>query len=184
MVDSAQPQVAVIGGGLAGLSAASRLAALGVSCTVFDMGTRNLGGRACSRVMQDQGVSFDHGAQFLRATTDAFEARLQSWVTAGIAAPWQGVFGVLDPETFRVREPTALEAASSFCGFFRGDEAMRTPIVGAPSMGAVAVSLQERLMESSNGASKVLQGHKVSIECSRRNAGKSKILKPLTWSAF
>ena len=53
--------VAVVGGGMAGLAAAQRLArGHGVPVTLFDQGQRS-GGRASSRDFAE--LSFDHGAQ-------------------------------------------------------------------------------------------------------------------------
>ena len=52
-------RVAVIGAGLAGLTAAARIAAGGAAVTVYDK-SRGLGGRLATR-RSPQG-SFDHGA--------------------------------------------------------------------------------------------------------------------------
>ena len=49
--------VAVIGGGISGLSCAVRLAELGYSPTVFDTGRKAVGGRCSSRREQDTGRS-------------------------------------------------------------------------------------------------------------------------------
>jgi phytoene dehydrogenase-like protein len=59
-------RVAVIGGGLAGLTCAFKLARAGCATTVFDAGRRT-GGRASSRSVEyhGQSITFNHGAQCL-----------------------------------------------------------------------------------------------------------------------
>lgn len=77
--------IAIIGAGLAGLSAARGLAARGIAVRLFDKG-RAPGGRLATRRAEHAGrrLQFDHGAQYLRATGPAFAAALAE---AG-AAPW------------------------------------------------------------------------------------------------
>ena len=58
-------KVGVIGGGLSGLSCASRLQELGVAVTLYDTGKRGPGGRASSRLWRNAPV--DHAAQFAEA---------------------------------------------------------------------------------------------------------------------
>lgn len=76
---------AVIGAGLAGLSAARALAAAGRETRLFDKG-RAPGGRLATRRITRDGVEhrFDHGAQYLRAEGARFAALLEE---AG-ARPW------------------------------------------------------------------------------------------------
>ena len=62
-------RIAIIGGGLAGLACAQRLASLDsndviASVSVFDTGNRNCGGRCSSRVDKKTGYEFDHAAQY------------------------------------------------------------------------------------------------------------------------
>ncbi|MFU8831791.1 MAG: FAD-dependent oxidoreductase [Wenzhouxiangella sp.] len=54
-------KVAIIGAGIAGLSAADRLREVGADCTVFEK-SRGLGGRMATRRVND--LEFDHGAQY------------------------------------------------------------------------------------------------------------------------
>lgn len=77
--------IAIIGAGLAGLSAARALAARGVPVRLFDKG-RAPGGRLATRRAEQDGVKlqFDHGAQYLRAEGAGFAAALDA---AG-ARPW------------------------------------------------------------------------------------------------
>lgn len=65
-----------------GLSCALELAGKGISAAVFDMGTRTVGGRCCSRGAAP--LAFDHGAQLLpRPHSTAFKAALDTWLAAG-----------------------------------------------------------------------------------------------------
>jgi predicted NAD/FAD-dependent oxidoreductase len=81
-------RVAIIGGGVSGLSAALHLEKLGHDCLVFDTGRRGVGGRASSR------GPVDHAAQFIavdgRTETEAFRRALQGWIERGAAQKWRG----------------------------------------------------------------------------------------------
>ena len=69
-------KVGVIGGGLSGLSCASRLQELGVAVSLYDTGKRGPGGRASSRLWRNAPV--DHAAQFAEARTSTFREFLES----------------------------------------------------------------------------------------------------------
>lgn len=77
--------IAVLGAGLAGLSAAQALTAAGRKVRLFDKG-RAAGGRLATRRIEHAGRNhrFDHGAQYLRAEGPAFAALLD----AARALPW------------------------------------------------------------------------------------------------
>lgn len=77
--------IAVLGAGLAGLSAAQTLTAAGRAVQLFDKG-RAAGGRLATRRIEHAGQShrFDHGAQYLRAERAGFAELLE----AGPTAPW------------------------------------------------------------------------------------------------
>ena len=77
--------VAIIGAGLAGISAARALIARGHAVTIFDKG-RGPGGRLATRRIEAEGrkLQFDHGAQYLRAEGAGFAAALAEAGTA----PW------------------------------------------------------------------------------------------------
>ena len=87
----ARQSAAVIGAGLAGAAAARALSARGLGVVLFDKG-RGPGGRMSTRrASTPQGdVSFDHGAQFLTATGESFNALLTEAHTAGAADLWSG----------------------------------------------------------------------------------------------
>jgi len=126
--DSA-PRVAVVGGGIAGLTAASRLARQGCAVTVYETG-RGPGGRTSTRRAgpDGQGWQFDHGAQFFSAKDPHFKTIVDEWVAEGIVGEWQGTFGVLDGNSKTFTEDTET----------------KTRYVGTPSMNSVAKSLAKR----------------------------------------
>jgi predicted NAD/FAD-dependent oxidoreductase len=81
--------ILIIGGGMAGLSAASALAATGARIIVLDKG-RGPGGRMAARRVDIEGeqVSFDHGAQYFTARDPAFREVVAAWEQEGVAARW------------------------------------------------------------------------------------------------
>lgn len=88
-------RVAVVGAGIAGLSAATALVGGGASVTLFDKG-RGPAGRTSTRRAAD--VAFDHGAPWIEAEDEAFVAQLGSWAAAGCAARWTPRVARLDDE--------------------------------------------------------------------------------------
>jgi hypothetical protein len=89
--------IAIIGAGLAGLSAARALTAAGRPVRLFDKG-RAPGGRLATRRVTHAGAEhrFDHGAQYLRAEGPAFaallaEAGAQPWPDAVRRVPLPGM---------------------------------------------------------------------------------------------
>jgi len=79
--------IAVIGAGLAGLTACALLKEAGHDVVVLDKG-RGLGGRMATRRLG--ALSFDHGAQFFTARSPRFRALVGHWTARGVAAPWHG----------------------------------------------------------------------------------------------
>ncbi|HET9692589.1 MAG TPA: FAD-dependent oxidoreductase [Acidimicrobiales bacterium] len=75
----------MIGAGMAGLTAAHRLAEAGMRVTVVDKG-RGVGGRMATRRLG--GATLDHGAQFFTARSDWFQGQVDGWVDAGAAHEW------------------------------------------------------------------------------------------------
>lgn len=84
--------VAVIGAGWAGLTAASHLATRGHQVAVLEK-SRGAGGRSATR--REGGVSFDHGAQYFTARSDAFAHQAERWRRSGLVAEWQPVIEVI-----------------------------------------------------------------------------------------
>jgi predicted NAD/FAD-dependent oxidoreductase len=89
-------RIAVIGAGIAGLTVAAELQALGHAVTVFEK-SRGPGGRCATR--RSVAGPFDHGAPGFEAVTAAFGAQGQDWQRAGWVVadpaagtdPWIGV---------------------------------------------------------------------------------------------
>lgn len=88
------PKIAILGGGLAGLAAARRLAQAGAGVTVFDKG-RGVGGRASTRYAEDS-RQFDHGAQYFTHRSEAFGAQVEVWQAEGVAALWTPRLAVVE----------------------------------------------------------------------------------------
>lgn len=96
--------LAVIGAGLAGLSAARSLAEAGHQVTVFEK-SRGPSGRMSTRRTDDWFA--DHGAQYFTARTSAFQAVVDQWVQQGVAAPWAGRIRALQSRALVVSESVA-----------------------------------------------------------------------------
>ncbi|CAN6809436.1 unnamed protein product [Brassica oleracea] len=93
---SDDPQVAIIGGGMAGLVCALNLEARGVKSTVFDTGIHGLGGRLGTRFVEPQGLVFDHAAQFFTADDSRFIQYVDGWLEKGLVREWKGAVGELE----------------------------------------------------------------------------------------
>jgi renalase len=78
-------KIAIIGAGMAGLSAANRLREAGADCTVFEK-SRGLGGRMATRRIGS--LQFDHGAQYFTARGMRFHSRVERWLAEGSVAEW------------------------------------------------------------------------------------------------
>jgi predicted NAD/FAD-dependent oxidoreductase len=77
--------VIVIGAGAAGLGAAALLRSRGVKVCVVEAATR-IGGRAAAR--REGSAVFDHGAQFMRATSEEEAAMARRWASLGLVEEW------------------------------------------------------------------------------------------------
>lgn len=101
---STPPHVAVVGVGIAGVSAAAVLADAGVSVDVFDMG-ENPGGRLAVRDLADPpwpGHIVDVGASHFTVTEPEFAERVQMWQQQGLAHQWSDTFAVVEGGNTRV----------------------------------------------------------------------------------
>jgi renalase len=117
---------AVIGAGLAGL-VLSRELARSHDVVVFEK-SRGVGGRMATR--RAGHFAFDHGAQFFTARSDAFQAFIDPFLSAGIVADWMAPFAELQ----RDRIITS-----------RRWDSGNPHYVGVPSMNAVARHLASDL---------------------------------------
>lgn len=82
--------IALIGGGVSGLTAAKTLANSGCRVSVFDKG-RGPGGRSSRRrvtLADGRELHFDHGAQYFTARDEGFVRTVERWCDRGVAAPW------------------------------------------------------------------------------------------------
>lgn len=84
--------VAIIGAGIAGLTAANELNDLGFTVGVFEK-ARGTGGRLSSKRIpskqhENSFVAFDLGCASITAESRAFTQQLQDWHLKGVVAPW------------------------------------------------------------------------------------------------
>lgn len=94
-------RVAVIGGGIAGITCASTLSAAGVPVRVFDRGHR-LGGRLAAQTLRGTGTSqdgraVDVGAAYFTARDPRFVTVVDGWRERGVVRQWTDTFHVADP---------------------------------------------------------------------------------------
>ena len=95
-------RVAVVGAGMAGVSAAVALAAHGLEVTVLDRGHRT-GGRMATRTLRGTGLPYDGrvvdvGAAYITAQDPGFRDVVESWAARGLAREWTDTFHVSDPD--------------------------------------------------------------------------------------
>jgi len=77
--------VLIVGAGIAGLTAARSLCALGKSVLVLEK-SRGVGGRAATR--RWNGLQVDHGAQFFTARSAEFRNQVDDWLQRGVCFEW------------------------------------------------------------------------------------------------
>lgn len=90
--------VAVIGSGLAGLSCATQLKAIGLKVQIFEK-SRGPSGRVSTR--NGDHWSADHGAQYFTARDPLFIEELNTWIQEGIAAIWHPRLKVYEDRQWR-----------------------------------------------------------------------------------
>lgn len=123
------PQIAVIGAGVAGLTCASNLARAGTSVVVLDKG-RGPGGRISTRGGERFGFDhfrFDHGAPFFTARDERFVEAVAGWLDAGVVDRWR---------------PRVMMALG---GRLQPDPRPHEFLVGAPRMASLAEHLADGL---------------------------------------
>ena len=82
---SIKTSVAIIGAGIAGLSCATQLNALGFQVQLYEK-SRGVSGRMSTRNTDEW--SADHGAQYFTARDPVFIEELNKWMDADVAAIW------------------------------------------------------------------------------------------------
>jgi len=95
-------RVAVIGGGIAGVTCARELMRGGAQVTLLDRGHR-LGGRLAAQTLRDTGTRWDGhivdvGASYFTAASPEFTTQVDDWITRGIAREWTDTFHIADPQ--------------------------------------------------------------------------------------
>lgn len=82
-------RVAIVGAGMAGLSAATALVRDGATVALFDK-AHGAGGRMATRRLDTVGgeATFDHGAQYFTVRDAAFAEQVARWQDAGVVARW------------------------------------------------------------------------------------------------
>jgi photolyase PhrII len=88
------PQIAIIGAGLGGLICGRILQDHGLSVKIFDKSDR-VGGRTSTRRSGER-MQFDHGAQYVRFHDSNLQRYLESWVSDGHIAKWDGKIVTFD----------------------------------------------------------------------------------------
>lgn len=81
-------KIAFIGAGISGLACASNLRASGCEIMIFEK-SRGVGGRMATR-RGEEGLTFDHGAQYFTARDPQFLSAVESWQALGLVEKWQG----------------------------------------------------------------------------------------------
>ena len=137
MINS-NPQFAVIGAGIAGLSCATALRQTGLKVSLFDK-SHGAAGRMSTR--RRDGWQCDHGAQYFTARDPDFQAEVARWVEAGVAGLWKPRLKVFDGPSAQDRDST-LER-----------------FVGVPCMSAPACWLADALAFSPQTTISRLQRH-------------------------
>ena len=97
------PHLALIGGGIAGLSCATALQQAGLEVSLFDK-SRGPGGRMSTR--QGDDWQCDHGAQYFTARHADFRAEVGRWQQAGVAGLWDPRLWMFDGDSLEEREST------------------------------------------------------------------------------
>ncbi len=135
----AADRVAVVGGGIAGLTCAGELQRGGLGVDVFDRG-RAPSGRAASH--RGDSIEIDHGAPCFQVSDPAFAATVERWRDAGVVDTWSPRTVALDGE--RIVPVT-------------GDDER---LVGVPSMSALARHLAQGLeIQPSRIVRELVRGH-------------------------
>lgn len=105
--------IAIVGAGMAGLAAGTRLQRAGHDVLLFDKG-RGAGGRMASRRIDTASgeAVFDHGAQYFRVRDPAFACLVSEWQRDGLVAPWAAAGPAAFVGTLSMNAPLRAMAAS------------------------------------------------------------------------
>lgn len=86
-------QIAIVGAGIAGLTAARQLQSQGHSVTIYEKNDA-VSGRMSTR--QTEVGGFDHGAQYFTATSERFKKEVADWRKVEWVVPWESKLVSLD----------------------------------------------------------------------------------------
>ncbi len=126
----------IVGAGLAGLTAARRLASTGAGVLVVDK-AKSPGGRLATRRIGP--ARLDHGAQFFTVRSADFAAEVETWVADGVVATWAHGFSTDDGHP-RYR---AIGGMASIAKYLTGrleSELLRPPALVARAEAGAVVS--------------------------------------------
>jgi predicted NAD/FAD-dependent oxidoreductase len=147
------PSVAVVGAGIAGISAARVLAERGCDVVVLDRGHR-IGGRMAVRTMRDTFLPYDGrvvdvGASYLTADDPEFLTVVQAWVESGIARPWTDTFATATPSRLdgSTTGPTRYAAAAGLRSLVEDLAADLATVVNPREIGSVQRAGDEVLVD-------------------------------------
>ena len=123
-LNSPMPRIAVVGAGISGLICARTLTDHGYSVTVFEK-SRGVGGRMATR-RTDDGIQFDHGAQYFTARDNRFKRYVNSWIHDGIVMPWRGRIvalqdGRIKSDKSRIDRYVATPSMNAICKHLAAD---------------------------------------------------------------
>ncbi|KAF5828131.1 hypothetical protein DUNSADRAFT_18171 [Dunaliella salina] len=163
-------RVAIIGGGLSGLTCARELALLGIKSVVFDTGKNSVGGRCATRTNKDKslpskstpslpdGIAFDHAAQFFTVSDPRFRALVDTWLVDGVVKPWEGPVGFLG-------------SGGQFKSLKEVSPNSPTPYVATEGMRMLAVHMERQLLKQHGGSVEVRRPCWVSQMTADQNRG-------------
>src|SRR5688500_12907712 len=126
-------RVAVVGAGIAGLSAARELRARGHAASVDEQQrvpggrhpTRKTAGIELPRCQAGASLTFDYAAQYFTARDDRFSAVVAEWLRDRVVAQWTGRIVSFDAEGWEDISPSAKAM---------GDREATVRYVGTPGM--------------------------------------------------
>jgi renalase len=133
-------RIAIVGAGIAGLTAGRALAAAGAAVELFDKG-RGLGGRVSTR--RRENGAFDHGAQRFSARSPAFVAEVAAWAEAGAVAATEpaseGTWWLPTPSASALPRHLgaglAVQTSTRVTGLRRRSQRLWLALEGAPEVG-------------------------------------------------
>jgi len=127
--------VAVIGAGISGLMCARTLLDHGIDVKVFEK-ARGVGGRMSTRRTED-GLQFDHGAQYFTVKDARFERYVKSWMADGVVDRWDSHVVTLNDGSWEPRQQdssrfVAVPGMTALCRHLAADLHIQLRIQVAP----------------------------------------------------